>query len=586
VCCSSSTYYLESHQLLNLHKPPTHSLIQWSHPVTRKPNAPLDRGERPRARSSTPTLLHLPQPAPDAETDSATVTRASAGAGGSGGDGNGDGGGGGGQPVANDAPPPVPSLAGLHNLTAGTRSAGAGTRSPLLERAASAPAGIGVFDKKEKEKKVKTTGRVQGGKPPTNPSGIVLVAVTAVEPLDLTKDSPSKDSTPGKGGVKRKSSNFFGKDKEKVTFLIVVGYSDGRTDRVWRRRAQFQDLRDTVEPMLPKNEDDSGPATPLPKLTAKPNIGTSIRGKKKTPMERLPELQELLWALLWLDDPVVMQIFAFFLRVTEDDNARAAHADAATPKIPGRISLPGDEKSTVKQLVAIHPHQAADSAELTFDKGDLFEELEVLGNDWVDVRATTGVGTRGLVPRNHLIAYVAEAAAKATNPADELVMSEEFFYNNLVEVKDAFFPRLRALLTAPEAATLFGNWAELIPLSHGLMQALKANRTDLAAVLIKHLPGLQAPFVKYCGRITKAQDLYSTKLLEPSFVQFEESFTDLNKPTLNHLMRPVISFSSPSCILTDCCLLRSLRLECMCCDNSPLHSFKSSSQATAPTAQL
>jgi hypothetical protein len=361
------------------------------------------------------------------------------------------------------------------------------------------------------------------------------VAVTAVEPLDLSKDSPSKDNGAGKGGVKRKSSNFFTKDKEKVTFLIVIGYSDGRTDRVWRRRAQFQDLRDTVEPMLPKNED--GIETVLPKLTAKPNIGTSIRGKSKTPKERLPELQELLWALLWLDDPVIMQIFAFFLRVTEDDKARAAQSDAAMPPKPGRVSLPGDGGKQIKQLVAIHPHQSADTAELGFGKGDMFDEIEVLGDDWVDARAANG--TRGLVPRNHVIEYVAEILAKAKNPADELVLSEEFFYNNLVDMKDTFFPRLRALLTAPEAATLFGNWAELIPLSQGLMVALKANRDDLASALIEHLPGLSAPFIKYCGRITKAQDLYSAKLLEKEFLQFEESFTDLNKPTLNHLMRPV-----------------------------------------------
>jgi hypothetical protein len=47
------------------------------------------------------------------------------------------------------------------------------------------------------------------------------------------------------------------------------------------------------------------------------------------------------------------------------------------------------------------------------------------------------------------------------------------------------------------------------------------------------------PRHRYCQGIPAAQALYERKLLEKPFVEFEQSFADMNKPTLNHFMRPV-----------------------------------------------
>ena len=43
---------------------------------------------------------------------------------------------------------------------------------------------------------------------------------------------------------------------------------------------------------------------------------------------------------------------------------------------------------------------------------------------------------------------------------------------------------------------------------------------------------------RYCNRIPAAQELYTKKLEEQAFRDFEASFPTLNKPTLCHLMRP------------------------------------------------
>jgi hypothetical protein len=78
---------------------------------------------------------------------------------------------------------------------------------------------------------------------------------------------------------------------------------------------------------------------------------------------------------------------------------------------------------------------------------------------------------------------------------------------NLIEVRDSFFPRLRHILTAPEAKCLFGNWAELIGCAVSLKAALEDAGGDVVPVLLEELPKLKEPYSKYCQGIPAAQVL-------------------------------------------------------------------------------
>jgi hypothetical protein len=69
--------------------------------------------------------------------------------------------------------------------------------------------------------------------------------------------------------------------------------------------------------------------------------------------------------------------------------------------------------------------------------------------------------------RRGTIAAASTAPITAGSAADEVLVSEQAYLDGLVEVKEGFFPRIRSKVTAAEAAKLFGNWAELIPLSEG-----------------------------------------------------------------------------------------------------------------------
>lgn len=53
------------------------------------------------------------------------------------------------------------------------------------------------------------------------------------------------------------------------------------------------------------------------------------------------------------------------------------------------------------------------------------------------------------------------------------------------QVRDNFFPRLRSLLTAPEAKTLFNNWAELVPLSEVRVASASTRRVRLPATPVR-----------------------------------------------------------------------------------------------------
>ena len=71
-----------------------------------------------------------------------------------------------------------------------------------------------------------------------------------------------------------------------------------------------------------------------------------------------------------------------------------------------------------------------------------------------------------------------------------------------------------------------------------MLEALKG-ADHLADVLVENLPKLAPAYSKYCAGIPAAQAMYEKKLLMKEFVAFEASFQNLNKPTLNYVMRPV-----------------------------------------------
>ncbi len=64
------------------------------------------------------------------------------------------------------------------------------------------------------------------------------------------------------------------------------------------------------------------------------------------------------------------------------------------------------------------------------------------------------------------------------------------------------------------------------------------------AALAHHLPLLVPVYSKYCAGIPAAQALYERKLADKTFNEFENSYSNMNKPTLNYIMRPVQVCSS------------------------------------------
>lgn len=92
----------------------------------------------------------------------------------------------------------------------------------------------------------------------------------------------------------------------------------------------------------------------------------------------------------------------------------------------------------------------------------------------VDAEWTQGSidGRIGIFPANYAEMLSEEdkpnssaAAPKPKTPTEELLATERAYIQGLKDVKTEFFPRLRSLLSAPEAKKMFNNWGELIPCS-------------------------------------------------------------------------------------------------------------------------
>eukprot|EP00039_Didymoeca_costata_P008432 m.111985 g.111985 ORF g.111985 m.111985 type:complete len:672 (-) comp14077_c0_seq1:14-2029(-) len=344
------------------------------------------------------------------------------------------------------------------------------------------------------------------------------------------RDTPN---APRFGGLKKDTTTKYYQYEMKVT------YSDGRVERVFRRYSQFDALRETMYNIL-------GPGVTLPKLTGKFNRivakGFGRSSIHQVAEYRKPKLQRFIQALLAMDDTRATNTLVFFLTSTEQDKVfRTLMPETNTPPSDSALDDHDDtdiEDEDVLNVIVQFDFQGTNDTELTVKKGDVLHVRDKINNDWIDVEASDG--HRGLVPANYVLPENEDSAPSPTikNAREELVLSEKVFVEELKDVKDNFFPRLRGIISAPEAKTLFGNWAELIPLGEGLLADLNTNH-NTGLVLQKHLPKMTDPYAKYCGRIKSAQDLYEAKLKDKKFSQFEESFTNLNKPTLNHIMRPV-----------------------------------------------
>eukprot|EP00037_Helgoeca_nana_P000619 m.22537 g.22537 ORF g.22537 m.22537 type:complete len:717 (-) comp10760_c0_seq2:1166-3316(-) len=336
------------------------------------------------------------------------------------------------------------------------------------------------------------------------------------------------------GYEKRPGTKDVGKH---YVYRIRIEYASGKVDRVWRRYSQFDALKQTLSVFLKKDGVD---AIDDLKLTPKKFLGrSSVRNVAAT---RAPRLQAFVDDLIsrFSDNAALMTAFAFFVTPTATDVATKATSKESPDS--------DEEGGSVGTLT--HDIPGENDGELSASRGDvvflsarsLEQAFKRPDGDWAMARSPDGA--RGLVP----LAMIALSevngdadadAGKVKTAAAELVQTEKQFLANLIEVRDSFFPRLRHILTAPEAKCLFGNWAELIGCAVSLKAALEDAGGDVVPVLLEELPKLKEPYSKYCQGIPAAQDLYNQKQLDKTFITFEQSFPMLNKPTLNHFMRPV-----------------------------------------------
>ena len=294
----------------------------------------------------------------------------------------------------------------------------------------------------------------------------------------------------------------------------------------------------------------------LPKLPPKKYLARS--NIHQVAITRRPHLQGFINAAIAESDMVVVQTLIFFLTPTTKDESTAA-TSAIRNVAGGYVSEEfdsDDEDAKMMMAMKVTPaglkgtanadHTGAMPGEITVAAGEALTIWPPLDSSYVMV--STEDGTRGMLSTSLVTldpgegAVLPEAPQRAKTVAEEIVMTERGFCQQLVQVRDVFFKQLRTIITAPEAKTLFGNWSELVVHSEQLSAALDAateNGESIPAALAKGLPALGKSYQKYCSGIPAAQDLYSKKMEEKPFIAFEQSFPDLNKPTLNHFMRPV-----------------------------------------------
>ena len=250
-------------------------------------------------------------------------------------------------------------------------------------------------------------------------------------------------------------------DGKYYSYKIDVVYESGKKVTVWRRYKQFDALRETIQQII-------GSSYVLPKLTSKLYLKRS--SVRQVAENRLPKIQKFLGQLLTMhSDAVVMKTLQFFLVPNGSDSARAQLAD------PEDMLKAHDQESEVKLARCVWAYAAAHQGDLTINPGDIVRIISV-NEGWAEGELR---GEVGLFPSSYVEILEddddesedeqqnslghSQGHGKAQGPVEELRFTEQDYVQSLVDVRDNFFPKLRAIITAPEAKTFFNNWAELIP---------------------------------------------------------------------------------------------------------------------------
>lgn len=232
-------------------------------------------------------------------------------------------------------------------------------------------------------------------------------------------------------------------------YHLAVTFTSGKVVHVWRRYSQFDALRETMLSIL-------GPTTVLPKLTSKRYL---VRSSVQAVAEnRRPKLQSFLTQLLGVTGNLALQrTLLFFLTPTAEDNARLAQGLDPLPD-----DGPDSHDSQDDLDEDLPGHSATARASMPDVLGGGRGGGGIPGTSSQPPAPPTPTSRAGGAPPP---SPASVASAKPTSPIEELRITEAAYVANLVNVRDAFFPKMRHCVTAGEAKKLFNNWAELIPFS-------------------------------------------------------------------------------------------------------------------------
>eukprot|EP00055_Hartaetosiga_balthica_P008911 m.34337 g.34337 ORF g.34337 m.34337 type:complete len:953 (-) comp6523_c0_seq1:134-2992(-) len=334
-------------------------------------------------------------------------------------------------------------------------------------------------------------------------------------------------------------------------YEILITFEDEHQIRIWRRYSQFDALRDTLQSKMEEGA--------LPKLTRKLYLKRSA--VHDVAISRQPKLKKFLQQVINTSDEVVVAILSYFITPTAADEKRANTAEP-----DGIIRFDGaqvhrkikagelEETLGICMVRAVKDAETSSEHELEFKQGDIFKVTGKFTDGWFECvfDGKTGIVNPDFVEElgveeleKHLESEEkiqqernkSEQSARPKSILEELITTEQEYVQKLKDVRDQFFPSLRAQVSAPEAKRFFNNWAELIPIHEAFANEL-SSASNLDATLARYIRGMIQAYSRYCAGIPAAQELYQQKLQEKDFVRFEATFAPLNKPTLNHFMRP------------------------------------------------
>lgn len=129
----------------------------------------------------------------------------------------------------------------------------------------------------------------------------------------------------------------------------------------------------------------------------------------------------------------------------------------------------GHVTAVLKRCRILWDYNGTHEDDLSVSAGDIVVIVSRVDAEWTQ---GTIDGRIGIFPSNYG-EELSEEDSPSTNatplkpktPTEELLATERAYIQGLKDVREQFFPRLRSLLTAPEAKKFFNNWQELIPCS-------------------------------------------------------------------------------------------------------------------------